>query len=161
MPAPPLAHLGHWYVSLPVFGGPVVVLAIALKIQTWRESRHGPDLSGKRSSVTTTHADGKTTVTVTGPLDYPALLELEVELGKIARDASAILLDLRPLTTADEQAAEGLCDIISHTRPANGQPGCDNQLLVLARCEPAMHALRTACAAEGVQLADETAANIL
>jgi ABC-type transporter Mla MlaB component len=158
MPAPPLAHLGHWYVSLPVFMGPVLLLAIALKIQTWRESRHGSDLSGKRSSVTTTHAEDKTTVTVTGPLDYPALLELEVELGKIARTPDAILLDLGKLTAADEEAAWSLCDIISRTRHADGQPGREDRLLLLVSREPAMHALRRACAAEGVQLADETAA---
>jgi hypothetical protein len=139
---------------LPVFGGPVVVLAIVVKLQTWRESRRGPDLSGKRSSVTATHADGRTTITVTGPLDYPALLDLEVELGKIARNTTAILLDLGQLTAADEEAAWSLCDVVSRTLPADGQPSRDNQLRLRIGSEPAMRALRMTCIAEGIQLAD-------
>jgi ABC-type transporter Mla MlaB component len=115
--APPLAHLGHWYVSLPVFGGPVLALAIALKIQTWREARKGPYQTSKRSTVSHSHTnDGQTTISVSGPLDYPALLELEVELGKAAGEASQIILDLSQLTTANLQAAAGLCDAIASAR---------------------------------------------
>ena len=34
-----LAHLGHWYVGLPVYLGPVVALAAWLGIGDWRERR--------------------------------------------------------------------------------------------------------------------------
>jgi ABC-type transporter Mla MlaB component len=145
MPAPPLAHLGHWYISLPVFMGPVLLLVIALKLQTWRERRHGPDQSGKHSTVTTTHDDhGKTTITVTGPLDYPALLDIETELGKTTTDTE-ILLDLHRVTEADQEAAWTLCDAIGLAREANS-------ISALVRPEPAMDALRAICAEEGVEL---------
>jgi ABC-type transporter Mla MlaB component len=145
MPVPPLAHLGHWYVSLPVFMGPVLLLVIALKVNAWRERRHGPDRSGKRSSVTTTHNDGKAILTVTGPLDYPALLDIESELGKTTPYRPEILLDLRHLTSADKQAAWDLCDVV-------GRAHASNHISALICPGPAMHALRTACAAEGIRV---------
>jgi hypothetical protein len=152
MPAPPLAHLGHWYVSLPVFMGPVLLLALALKLQTWRERRRGPDRSGKRSSVTMIAEEdhSKATIAVTGPLDLPALLEIEAELGKTAHTTPEIVLDLHRVTTADERAALGLCDAI-------GRACTDQHISALIESEPAMHALRTICAAEGVDLVDEVA----
>jgi hypothetical protein len=152
MPAPPLAHLGHWYVSLPVFMGPVLLLVTALKFQTWRERHRGPDPSGNHSTVTTTHDDhGKTTITVTGPLDYPALLEIETELGKTAPDIE-ILLDLRRIAEADREAACSLCDAI-------GQAHAGNRITALVRPEPTMEALRAICAEEGVELIDEMTTN--
>jgi ABC-type transporter Mla MlaB component len=151
MPAPPLAHLGHWYVSLPVFMGPVLLLAIALKIQTWRELHHGPDQSGKRSIVTTTHDDrGNTTIVVTGPLDYPALLEIETELGKATTDTET-LLDLRRVTEADGEGAWSLCDAIGRARARD-------RTTALIGPELAMQELRAICAEEGVKLMDETVA---
>lgn len=33
------AHLGHWYVGLPVYLGPVVVITVLVKATDWRE-RH-------------------------------------------------------------------------------------------------------------------------
>ena len=154
MLAPPLAHLGHWYVSLPIFMGPVLAVVIALKLQSWRERHHGPAQSGKRSTVTMTHDDdrGKATILVTGPLDYPALLDIEIKLGEIARDTSEIVLDLRHLTTADEQAAWGLCDAIGRT-PAH------SHVSALIKPEPATQSLRTICATEDVELVQETAVN--
>jgi anti-anti-sigma regulatory factor len=152
MLAPPLAHLGHWYVSLPVFMGPVLAVVIALKTQTWRERHHGPDRSGKRSTVAMTRDEdhGKATITVTGPLDYPALLDLEVKLGEIARNTPEIVLDLRHVTTANEQAAWSLCDAIGRTRT-------DSHVSALVKPEPATESLRTICAAEEVELIDGTA----
>ncbi len=144
MPAPPLAHLGHWYVSLPVFMGPVLLLVIALKIQTWREQHHGPDQSGKHSTLTITHDDhGNTTITVTGPLDYPALLDIETEIGKTPD--TEILIDLGRITEADREAAWSLCDAIGRA------PG-SNRISALVRPEPTMQALRAICAEEGVNL---------
>jgi hypothetical protein len=37
---PPLAHLGHWYVSL-VYFGPVAVIVAVLSFQSWRDRRRG------------------------------------------------------------------------------------------------------------------------
>jgi adenosylmethionine-8-amino-7-oxononanoate aminotransferase len=148
MSAPPLAHLGHWYVSLPVFMGPVLLLVIALKIQTWREQRHGPDQSGKRSTVTTTHGDhGNTTITVTGPLDYPALLEIETELGKTAPETD-ILLDLRRITETDQEAAWSLCDAISRAH-------AHDCITALIKPDPVMQAFGATFAEEGVELVTE------
>jgi ABC-type transporter Mla MlaB component len=143
--APPLAHLGHWYVSLPVFMGPVVVLALALKVQTWREAHKRPDRAGKRSSVSSSSADERVTIAVSGPLDYPALLETEVELGKVAHDAHAIVLDLRRLTTADEESAAGLCDVIAGTH-------AEERISVLLPREPCASHLNAALASEGIRL---------
>jgi ABC-type transporter Mla MlaB component len=143
--APPLAHLGHWYVSLPVFGGPVLGLALALKIQTWREARKGPDQTGKRSTVSHSRTHEQTTVSVSGPLDYPVLLELEVQLGKLAGEASEIVLDLHGLTRTDEEAVSGLCDAIS-------MAGVHDRVRVLLPPEPAARVLSTALKNEGVRL---------
>jgi hypothetical protein len=153
MPVPPLAHLGHWYVSLPVFMGPLLLLVIALKLQTWREHRRGPDQSGKRSTVTMTHDDHeKTTITVVGPLDYPALLDIETELGKTTHETTAILLDLRRVTAADREAAWSLCDAIGGTH-------ANDHVSAVIMPEPAMHILRTICAEEGFKVIDTTAAD--
>jgi hypothetical protein len=38
-----LAHLGHWYISLPTFMAPVVLVAGWVWFSGWRERRHGPD----------------------------------------------------------------------------------------------------------------------
>jgi anti-anti-sigma regulatory factor len=149
MPAPPLAHLGHWYVSLPVFMGPVLLVVIALKLHTWRERRSGPERSGQRSIVMVTHDQnrGGPTITVTGPLDYPAVLEIEGELGKLAHDAPEIVLDLRGVTTADEQAAWSLCDAV-------GRVHTHGHISAVIGSEPAMDALKTICEAEGIGLLD-------
>ncbi len=145
MPAPPLAHLGHWYVSLPVFMGPVLLLLVALKIQTWRERHHGPDTSGKRSTITTTHDDyDNPTISVSGPLDYPAILEIETELGKTPPDAE-ILLDLSLVSDADREAAWSLCDAIGHASTRD-------RITALVRADPTMRSLRTVLAEEGVKL---------
>jgi hypothetical protein len=33
------AHLGHWYVGLPVYLGPIVLIVLAIKASEWRERR--------------------------------------------------------------------------------------------------------------------------
>jgi hypothetical protein len=38
----PIAHFGHWYVSI-LYLGPVIVLVVALSIQSWRDKRRGGD----------------------------------------------------------------------------------------------------------------------
>ena len=36
---PVVAHFGHWYISLPVFLGPVVVLFAWVYADAWRQKR--------------------------------------------------------------------------------------------------------------------------
>jgi hypothetical protein len=36
----PIAHFGHWYVTL-LYMAPVVVLVAALSFQSWRDKRRG------------------------------------------------------------------------------------------------------------------------
>jgi hypothetical protein len=36
---PPLAHFGHVLIDVPLFGGPVILLALALWFSTVRERR--------------------------------------------------------------------------------------------------------------------------
>ena len=43
----PIAHLGHWYVSLPIFMGPVVALFAYIYIGEWRNKRKERRKSGQ------------------------------------------------------------------------------------------------------------------
>jgi hypothetical protein len=36
---PVFAHLGHWYVGLPVYLSPVVAVFLLLKVSEWRDKR--------------------------------------------------------------------------------------------------------------------------
>ncbi len=37
------AHLGHWYVGLPVYSSPVVAIYLWIKISEWRRRRRQRD----------------------------------------------------------------------------------------------------------------------
>ncbi len=37
------AHLGHWYVGLPVYSSPVVAIYLWIKISEWRRRRRKRD----------------------------------------------------------------------------------------------------------------------
>jgi hypothetical protein len=37
-----LAHLGHWYVGVPVYFGPVLLLIVWFKVGEWRDRRNRP-----------------------------------------------------------------------------------------------------------------------
>jgi len=47
MMTPPIAHFGHWYISLPVFMGPVVALFGYIYLQEWRNKRRDRKKSKK------------------------------------------------------------------------------------------------------------------
>jgi ABC-type transporter Mla MlaB component len=146
VPIPPLAHLGHWYVSLPVFMGPVLLLALALKVQTWREGRQERDGAGGRPVSVLGDGHGRAdAIALTGPLDYPALLEIESELAMAAVREGAIVLDLRGVTDADQEAAWGLCDAIGRTRTAG-------RTRVLLPRSPHVEALVQTCSSEGIEI---------
>jgi hypothetical protein len=144
MPIPPLAHLGHWYVSLPIFMGPVLLIAIALKIQTWRERRNGPDTTGKRSTVITTTDNQTATLVLGGPLDYPVLVELEAALSTLPPSTTAIMLDLLQLTSADKEAAWSLCDAIGRSCDAT------KVIVLIADAAPHTKALSDTLQGEGI-----------
>lgn len=144
MSPPIFAHLGHWYVSLPVFMGPALVLVLALKIQSWRERAQAADASGKRSNLTVLQADARTTLIVTGPLDYPALLEIEVELGRQDPSSRELVLDLRGVTRTDQDSAWHLCDVVGRTQSSG------RSTAAIVDRGAAMRPLLDAFAAEGV-----------
>lgn len=107
--APPFAHLGHLYVSGPLFGGPVVLLALALKLAAWRERRRiAAGDAPTESRVTATQDGDRAIITITGALDYPAVLDVEAELERASRRAEFAVLDLRHITCVDEQSAAEL-----------------------------------------------------
>jgi hypothetical protein len=43
MAALPIAHIGHWYVSLPIFMGPVVLLFGWVYLGDWLDKRKSRD----------------------------------------------------------------------------------------------------------------------
>jgi hypothetical protein len=47
----PFAHFGHVLIDLPLFGGPVILLAAALVWSSRRERRREREGSGKPSSA--------------------------------------------------------------------------------------------------------------
>jgi ABC-type transporter Mla MlaB component len=147
---PPLifAHLGHWYISLPVFMGPVLVLVVALKIQTWRDRRARPEQAAKHSKVTVTEDAEKMIVAVSGPLDYPAVVEIEIALGNTQEHTTELLLDLSGLTTAQTESVWLLCDAV-------GREHLIDHVSALVSSEPAMETLRAALAAEGITTATD------
>lgn len=147
MPPPIFAHLGHWYVSLPVFMGPVLLLVVALKVQTWRERR--PEVKrSRRSTVTATTEGATTTIEVAGALDYPTVLGIEVELGEATQLEGGVVLDLRGCTSVDTESAWCLCDSIARTHRAG-------EVAALLNSDDSMLVLRDAFVAEGVSALSE------
>ena len=149
MPPPILAHFGHWYISLPTFMGPVLMIAVWLKVTTWRDKRRGDD--GRHPGVWTTREEDRTILTVRGPLNFPALLDLEAELGAATTHSARVLLDLRQMSSSEEESVCRLPEIVDEWRD-------DTEITVLLDRVPAQQALRKACAIEGVEIADSAAA---
>jgi ABC-type transporter Mla MlaB component len=102
-------------------------------------------LTGKRSIVSNSRTNERAVVSISGPLNYLALLELEVELGKLVGEASEIVLDLHGLTRADEEAVSRLCDAISIAE-------AHERVRVRLPPEPTARMLSTALKNEGVRL---------
>lgn len=146
--APILAHFGHWYISLPTFMVPTLIIMIALKASAWRDRRRilAGDTSHLRVQVTS-HEDHET-LTVTGPLDNPTLIDIEHELGVVARRASNVLLDLSHVTSATDELAWRIPEIISDLDD-------DGAVTVTIGSAPALQSLKKICAIEGVKLTDD------
>jgi ABC-type transporter Mla MlaB component len=141
---PIFAHLGHWYVSLPVFGAPVVIVAIAVKVSERRERRRARAGDTSRMRVIVEQEDGRSTLTVRGALDYPTLLDIEHELERVAPGAQ-VLLDLSRLTKVEEDFAWNLAEIIKREQGA--------AVTVLVGEASALQDLSKVFALEGLKLA--------
>ena len=146
---PVFAHLGHWYVSLPVFGGPVVVIAMFVKLSERRERRRarGGDTSHLRVAVT--ECEEGSIVTVNGELDYAALLDVESEIGAAVARSPHVLLDLRSVTSVELDVAWRVSEIISAVRGTDVAVSIGSAL--------ALRPLRDLCTLEGVKLVDDAA----
>lgn len=144
---PPLifAHLGHWYVSLPIFMGPALVVVVVLKVQTWRERDvvPGDPRSARRVLVGEDGRDAPTTVLVHGRLDYPTLVELEVELGGIVGSDRELRLDFTAVSGVDSESAWLLCDTLALI---------DRPVVALLAAGNSLGALAEALAAEGIRV---------
>jgi ABC-type transporter Mla MlaB component len=143
---PIFAHLGHWYVSLPVFGAPVVIIAVAVKVSERREHRRARAGDTSHLRVVVKDEDDQTILTVRGTLDYPTLLDIEHELDRVVPHASRVLLDLSNLTEVEkEECAWNLTEIVNCVEGA--------EVSVLIGDAPALQELSKVSALEGLKLA--------
>lgn len=149
---PILGHLGHWYVSLPVFGAPVLIIAIVVKVLDRRERRRAREGDTSHLRVVVTQGEDRTILTVSDPLDYPTLLDIEHELGEAVRNAPQIVIDLRNVTTVDEDFAWGVTDAITSVEGA--------EITVLIGSAPALRALKEVSTLEGVTLVDRPSGTV-
>jgi MFS superfamily sulfate permease-like transporter len=149
---PILGHLGHWYVSLPVFGAPVLIIAIVVKVLDRRERRRAREGDTSHLRVVVTQGEDRTILTVSDPLDYPTLLDIEHELGEAVRNAPQIVIDLRNVTTVDEDFAWGVTDAITSVEGA--------EITVLIGSAPALRALKDVSTLEGVTLVDRPSGTV-
>jgi hypothetical protein len=148
MYTPILAHFGHWYISLPTFMGPVVIIVIALRVSAWRERRRARE-GDAPSRVALTQDENQAVVTVTGALDYPALLDIEHELGVAVGCTPDVLLDLRSVSSVESDFAWNIPEIISKV---------DHHAEIVAVAvgtAPAAESLRKVCELEGVKVVAE------
>lgn len=143
---PIFAHLGHWYVSLPVFGGPVLAVAIFVKLTQRREQRRAREGDTSHLRVAVTNDDDRTVLSLNGALDYPALLTVESEIEAAAQRAPRVLLDLSRVTSVEVELAWGLTEAIQAVRGAD--------VTVVVGSDPALDPVRKVCELEGISLAD-------
>jgi hypothetical protein len=143
--APILAHFGHWYISLPTFMAPVLLIVIGLKVSAWRERRRVRAGDTSRLRVQVTSGEDQETVTVSGPLDYPTVLEIEQKLGEAVRCVSEVLLDLSHVTSVAEEIAWRIPEIV-------GEHDREGRVSVLIGSAPELESLRKVCAIEGVRV---------
>jgi hypothetical protein len=51
------AHLGHWYVGLPVYLGPVLALVASVKVAEWRDRHRAGGRGPRKREEEDAHAD--------------------------------------------------------------------------------------------------------
>jgi ABC-type transporter Mla MlaB component len=142
---PILAHFGHWYISLPTFMAPVLLIVIGLKVSAWRERRRLRAGDTSRLRVRVISTGDRETLTVSGPLDYPTVLEIEQKLGAAVRRAPEVLLDLSLVTSVAEELAWRIAEII-------GEHDREGSVSVLIGSAPELEPLKKICAIEGVKM---------
>lgn len=143
---PIFAHFGHWYVSLPVFGAPVVIIAVAVKVSERRERRRARSGDTSRVRVAVSVQDDRTILRVRGSLDYPTLLDIEHELERVAPAAARILLVLSDLEgIEDERFAWDLAEILGRVQGA--------EVTVSIGAAAQLEELRKVLTLEGLKLA--------
>lgn len=150
---PVLAHFGHWYISLPTFMGPVLIIAIVVKVSAWRDLRRVGRGEASHARVVAIQEDEKVVVGVRGALDYPALLDIEQELGVAVAQAPHVLLDLRQVSSLEPESAWNIAEIIA---------GVDRSAEVVAVAIGAGstgQALRKVCELEGIEFVEEATAD--
>jgi hypothetical protein len=147
---PILAHLGHWYVSGPIFLGPVVVIAIVAKISDRRARRRVREGDTSRLRVVVTERDDGTTLTAQGALNYITLLDIEHELAAAVGRDLPVLIDLRQGQSVDEDFAWTLIEAI---RSAEGA-----DITVAVGSAETLAEVSKVCALEGVKITDTVGA---
>jgi hypothetical protein len=143
----PLAHLGHWYVSLPVFGGPVLALGGAVAVSAWRDRRR---TGGRvRPRVETDH--DRRVIKVIGPLDHPALIDIELDLEAMTASTAPVVLDLRRVTAVEANSPRRLAAIVDETTRGA-------QIALPREPPPLVEALKAASAAGNIEVLDHALA---
>ncbi len=141
--APILAHFGHWYISVPTFMTPVVILAVAVKVSERRAVRRAREGDASRLNVAVSEQDDQTVVTVRGDADYVTLLDLEHELGLAVGRDLPIVLDLREAQSSEEDFAWGIVEAVRALEDAD--------VTVLAGTTVTQQGLRKVCELEGLK----------
>lgn len=143
---PIFAHLGHWYVSLPVFGAPVVIIAVAVKVSERRERRRARAGDTSHLRVVVREEADQTILSVRGTLDYPTLLDIEHALDGVTSGTARVQLDLSELTKVEEEDfAWNLAEIVKRVDGA--------EVTILIGAAPALQELSKVGALEGLKLA--------
>jgi anti-anti-sigma regulatory factor len=141
---PVLAHLGHWYVSLPVFGGPVLAVVIFVMLSQRAERRRVRDGQTGHLRVAVANHDDSTVLSVEGALDYPTVLTGESEIEAAAHRTPRVLLDLSKVTSVEVDLAWALTEVIQAVKGA--------EVTVVVGSDPALRPLRDVCELEGIAL---------
>jgi hypothetical protein len=149
---PVLAHFGHWYISLPTFMTPVVLIAIWVKVSQRRAVRAARENDTDRLPVAVTERDDGTTLVMSGTANYLALLDLEHELGVAVGRDLPILLDLRRATSAENEFAWSITEVV------RAMEGAD--ITVLVGSSEEQQDLHKVCNLEGVRVISDAGATV-
>jgi hypothetical protein len=141
---PVLAHFGHWYISLPTFMTPVVLIAIAVKVSERRALRAAREGDAGRLPVAVTEGEGRTTLALSGPVNYLSLLDLEHELGVAVGRDLPIVIDLRSAAPDEDDFAWSITEVVRTVEDAD--------ITVLVGSGEAQRDLGKVCKLEGVQV---------
>ena len=141
---PILAHFGHWYISIPTFMTPVVLLAVAVKVSERRTMRRASEGDTSRLSVVVSQQADSTILTVTGDVSYITLLDLEHEIGTAARRDLPIVLNLRDAKPTEGDFCWSVIELIRATE--------DAEITVLTGTGETLDELRKVCELEGVKV---------